>query len=87
MKSIIIYVYIFATHGLTITNKPFKHFMHPKAAPSATHVATPCSEPKHKTAKDHLPVVGDTVYINHLKDTAEAIGGGWYVIEPVETLQ
>jgi hypothetical protein len=87
MKTIIIYVYIFTNWGLSITNKPFKHYLHPEAVPTAIHTAAPCSEPKYKTGKDHLPVVGDTVFVNHLKDTAEAIGGGWYVIEPEELLQ
>ena len=83
----IIYIYIFTNWGLSVTDAPFKHFLYPDAGPEAVHTAKQCTEPKNKPAKNHIPAVGDTVYVNHLIDTANAEGGNWFVILPTEMLQ
>jgi hypothetical protein len=83
----LIYIYIFANWGLSVTDAPFKHFLYPDVTPQAVYNAQQCIEPTFKHSKNHIPTIGDTVYVNHLIDTADVNGGAWFVILPSEVLK
>lgn len=77
-----VFAYLFAGIGLYLFDTPFRHpFRTPQE--QAAYLAKPCNEPHnrdfYKTKK--MPVVGDTVWINHKDKPRE---GFWVVLTEIE---
>lgn len=68
-----IFIYIFQTWGITLFDAPYSYRETP---PSKVMLGELCAEPRTKHSKDHIPVAGDTVFVNCATNPSK---GGWVV--------
>ena len=79
------YIYILLNWGVTITDSQLNHPYYIDDVPHAVYIAELCNEPFTAPTKDHVPTVGDTVYLNRIHpETSEIITGDWVKIISVE---
>lgn len=70
-----IFIYIFPVCGVMLFDAPYNYRETP---PSKVMLGEPCIEPHYKQQKDHIPVAGDTVFVNCTTDPNK---GGWVVLK------
>lgn len=70
-----VFIYFIPSFGVLLIDAPYNYQHQP---PIKVMLGEMCNEPMAKQAKDHIPVAGDTVFVNC---TANPNQGGWVVLK------